>query len=138
MASANLHLLESLYAAWELGDFSSTEWADPEIEWIIADGPTAGRWTGLARMADSFRGMLDAWEEYRLEVEEYRELDDERVLVLAKLAGRGKTSGLELDEMQARGATLFHVRDGKVTRLVYYYDRELALADLGLAPETDS
>jgi hypothetical protein len=92
MASANLDLLESLYAAWELGDFSSTEWADPEIEWIIADGPTAGRWTGLARMADSFRGMLDAWEEYRLEVEEYRELDDERVLVLAKLAGRGKTS----------------------------------------------
>jgi ketosteroid isomerase-like protein len=137
MPSANLNLVRSIYAAWERGDYSSTEWADPEIEFVIADGPDPASWTGLAGMAEGWRGFLTAWEDYHFEAEEYRELDDERVLVLLQLSGRGNTSGLELGQMRAKGANLFHVRGGKVTRLVVYFDRERALADLGLAPEAD-
>ena len=48
-------------------------------------------------------------------------------------AGRGKTSGLELSQIRTQGAHLFHIRDGKVIKLVnYLWDRERALADLGL------
>ena len=89
-------------------------------------------------MAHGVRGWLSAWEDFSIDAQEYRELDDERVLVLARYAGRGKTSGLELGQMHANGATLFHIRDGKVTRHVFYLNRERALADLGLAPEADS
>jgi ketosteroid isomerase-like protein len=135
MASANLELVRSIYAAWEQGDFRSVEWAHPEIELVLVDVPdVSGSWRGLAGMAEGWRGWLGSWEEFRAEVEEYRELDGERVLVLAHWTGRGRTSGLELGQMRTSAATLFHVHDGKVTRIVGYFDRERALADLGVAP----
>ena len=40
--------------------------------------------------------------------------------------------------MQAKGASLFSVREAKMTRLACYFDRERALADSGLAIETDT
>jgi ketosteroid isomerase-like protein len=133
MSQENVDLVRSIYSAWERGDYSSTEWADPEIEFVIADGPEPGSWTGLAGMAEGFRDWLSAWEEYRIEAEEYRRLDGERMLVLVHQSGRGKTSGLELGQMRAKGAGLFHIGGGKVMRLVLYFDREHALADLGLS-----
>jgi len=86
-------------------------------------------------MAESYGEWLSAWEDFRIDAEDYREIDDERVLVLTYYSGRAKTSQGELGPMRAKAATLFHVRDGKVTRLVGYWDREHALSDLGLAPE---
>ena len=46
--------------------------------------------------------------------------------------GRAKTSGVDIEEMYAKGAAMFHVRDGKVTRLALYWEREHALADVGV------
>ena len=132
--SAHLDLVRSIYAANERGEFfrQAPAWAHPEIEWIIADGPTAGSWTGVAGMAESFRNMLGARDDLRLYAEEFRELDDERVLVLHHFVGRGKTSGLDLGKLHTRGASVCQIRDGRLTKIVNYYDRDRAFADLGL------
>jgi hypothetical protein len=84
-------------------------------------------------MAEGWVDMANAWEEPRTVADEYRELDDERVLVLIRRSRRGKTSGLEIGGIVSEGAGLFHLRDAKVTRPVVYFDRERAFADLGLA-----
>jgi ketosteroid isomerase-like protein len=138
VSSENVELVRSILAATERRDYGSAEWADPEIEFVIADGPDPGSRKGVSRMAEGFRDFLSTWEDWRIEAEEYRELDDERVLVLVRRSGRGKRSGLEVGQMRTRGAALFHVRDGRVTRQVVYFDRDRALADLGLAPDTDA
>src|SRR6478672_10753980 len=109
--SENLDLVRSIYAVWEKGDFSSrspapaSEWAHPDIEYVIDDGPAPGRWQGLSAMTEHWRDFLSAWEDFRGDVDEYREVDDERVLVIARFRGRGKTSGLDLRETARREHT---------------------------------
>jgi len=53
-------------------------------------------------------------------VDEYRELDNERVLVLIRWSGRGRTSGFDVSQVGWKGANMFHLRSGKVTSLVNY------------------
>jgi ketosteroid isomerase-like protein len=131
--SENLDLVRSINAEWERGDYSSVEWADPEIEFVIADGPEPGSWTEMAGMVEGMRTVLNVWEDFQGQGEQYRELDGEHILVFVHNSGRGKTSGMEIGQMPTKAANLFHLRDGKVIRLVIYWDRERALADLGLA-----
>jgi hypothetical protein len=38
--------------------------------------------------------------------------------------------------MATKGAVLFHIRRGQVTRIVLYFDRKRALADLGITSES--
>ena len=133
MSQENVEIVQSIFAAWGRGDFRSVEWAHPEITFVVADGPAPGSWSGVAAMAEAWRESLSAFEHLRTEADEYRALDDEQVFVLMHLRGRGKTSGLEVGDIQMKGANLFHLRDGKVTTLVLYWDRQHAHPDVGLA-----
>jgi ketosteroid isomerase-like protein len=128
--SENLDLVRSICAAWERGDYGNDEeWARPDIEWVFADGPAPASGVGFAALAEAWSDWLDAWGALGVGVEEYRELDDGRVLALIQQSVRGRASGVEVRTV---GASVFNVHDGKVTRLVHYSDRRLALADLGL------
>jgi ketosteroid isomerase-like protein len=128
MPSANLDLARSIFASWQRGDFSSVSWADPDMEFVGVDGPEPGSWKGLANIAVGWAGFLGTWVEYRAEAEEYLELDHERVVVLIRGYGLGKTSGLKVAH---EGAVALRFRDGTVTSITIYWERARARAELG-------
>jgi hypothetical protein len=128
----DLDLVRSIYSEWEQGDFRSTDWAHPEIV-LEGTGFDAIQSRGIAEMRRAWRDWMKAWDAYRVEADEFRELDGERILVLMHHGGAGKASGVGIDGMRTAGANLFEIHEGKVTRLVLYWERAHAFADLGLA-----
>ena len=136
LVSSNLDLVKSIYAAWERGDWSSADWADPDIEFTVVGGLDSGSWKGVAAMAEAWATQLRAWQDLRAVPEEFRQLDGDRVLVLMKNEGRGRGSGFDLSEISTKAANVFTVRDGKVVSLSIYPDRSRALGDLGLTEST--
>jgi ketosteroid isomerase-like protein len=125
-------LVRSIYAAWGRGEYRWIDWADPEIEFVNADGPDRGTHVGLAAMAESWRRLLGVWSEFQTEAQEYVELEDGRVLVLAEFGGTALIHGLDIQDGRSKGANIFEIEDGKVRKLTLYWNRNRALADLGL------
>ena len=106
---------------------------DPKCEWLPAiEAEVEGEpvvYLGHDGLRQYFKDVAESFEEYRFDVSECRDLGT-RVLLLGRLSARGRGSGVEL---ASDLAALFHVRDGKVTRFVAYWDRDRALEDLGLS-----
>src|SRR2546423_10612537 len=104
--SENLELVRSILAEWERGDYSSTEWADPKVEFVLTGGIDPSTSIGLQAMGEAWRGWLSEWDGFRSMAEEFRELDEERVLVLTRNSGRGRRSGVQLRRPAAGGNLL--------------------------------
>src|SRR5690242_17961243 len=126
--SENLDLVRSIYADWERGDWSRSDWIDPQMELVSRDGIDPQVLAGRDAIRGGWREFLSTWSGYSVVAEEFRELSRGRVLVLLHATGHGKASGVEL--RGSRGVNVFEITDGRVTRLILYYDRDRALADL--------
>src|SRR3974390_2554915 len=100
--SENLDLVRSIFADWERRDFSSAPWADPDMEMQTIGAPGDVDAVDPAERANSLRDFLSMWDDYCVEAESLRELEDGRVLVLIREHGRGKSSGLDLEQVGGR------------------------------------
>jgi hypothetical protein len=129
MNGGNLEVVRSIYAGWARGDFGSVHWAHPDIEFVYVGGPEPTEARGIEEMASVWREWLRDWEGFRAEPVEYRVIDERRILVLVRNAGRGRRSGLEFRERSV--GNYFELDDGLVTKLIVYLDGARALADLG-------
>jgi ketosteroid isomerase-like protein len=75
-----------------------------------------------------FAELDSVWEEFQVIGEELHDLGD-RVLVLMRIEGRGRGSGVRV---VGRQAFISDFRDGKTARVRSYLDRAEALRDAGL------
>ena len=71
----------------------------------------------------------EAWEEYRVLAEEFRDLDN-RVVMLGRIEGRGRGSRAWIDSPTG---TIFEFLNGKMSRVRTYLDHGEALQAAGLA-----
>ena len=80
-------------------------------------------------MESYFREVEETWEGYRLQIDEFRDLD-ERVLALGRIEARGRGSGLQV---KTPWACIFDFRDGKMSSARAYLVHAEALHAAGLS-----
>jgi ketosteroid isomerase-like protein len=107
---------------------SFLELLDPEIVWDNrAVWPDGSRYHGLDEVRREGRRWLGTWEEYRFTAEEFLDAGD-WVLVALHVQGRGKGSGVEVDQHFVEA---WRMRDGKAIEHCAYRTREEALKAAG-------
>jgi ketosteroid isomerase-like protein len=85
---------------------------------------------GLQGMHDMLRDIGEAWEVFTNRAEQVLDAGG-RIVSIETLRGRGRASKVEVD---AKGAIIWSLRDGRIVEIVIYTDVQQALADAGLAP----
>ena len=132
MSQQNVDRLRRAYDHFiRRGDFDY-DLLDPEIEW---HGPK--EFPDLAEPHyghDGVRSYLakinEALEDYRMTPEEFIDVDATRVLVFSREGGRGRGSQAAVETHPT--AHLWTIRDGKAVRMQSYWERDEALAAVGL------
>jgi ketosteroid isomerase-like protein len=124
--SENVEIVKRIFDAWGRGDFTSTDWADPEIEFTIP-GPDVDVHRGVEAMGRAWRDWLGVFHEVSIVGQEFRAVGD-KVVVSQVFRGKGKGSGVPIDELP--GGAVLTLRDGKVTRFEGHTTFEGALASL--------
>lgn len=130
MSSENVEAVRRISDAWARGDFSSAEWADPEID-FRTQFMASETHHGIKAAAREWGGWLHTFEDFRSEALEFFDVGDQ-VVTFNRFSGSGKSSGVPLSEIP--GAARFVLRDGKVVELELYTDRKQALRDAGIEP----
>jgi uncharacterized protein len=133
MSETNLEVARRGYEAFARGDFGwiASQMA-PEIVWHDASEiPGSRRRAGIDEVRAFLESFPRIWDQPRFEPEELRQEGD-TVVALVRFTGRGRNSGAEVSRELAH---LFEFSDGKVVRVVTYFDREQALLALAEAAE---
>jgi ketosteroid isomerase-like protein len=105
-------------------------WAEDVTLEVHSDvGPFGGKVEGKAAVARWFGDWYREFDpDYRFDVEELRDFGD-RVFVVARHHGRGRQSGVKLEQSTT---FVFTLHEGKVRRMELWPDRMHALEAAGL------
>jgi ketosteroid isomerase-like protein len=118
------------YEAFDRGELD-TDFFAPDFVLHQASSvvDTAGVFHGREAVRDVMREMEDAFEELRVEAEEFIGAPNGEVVVFVRMRGRGRGSGVEVDNLIAHVWTF---RDEQAVRLVVYEEPREALQAVGL------
>jgi len=132
MSQENIALVRRLNDVYNARGFAENpDVLDAEFVWDMSrmEIPESASYAG----ADGIRRFFESWGEgfasEHVEAEEIVDAGD-RVVVMIHHSGRGRTSGIEVDQ---RYAMVWTIRDGRATRMEMYPTRAEALKAVRLA-----
>jgi ketosteroid isomerase-like protein len=130
MSEENVEIVRRHIEAYLAGDNEAALAAyDPEVEFDVSIRPEGHVYRGPDGIVEAVRTWTGTWEDYKIEVEEIIDAG-ENVLVVDRQTGRGKGSGVPLDQQTF---WVYSLRDGKIVRVVWLPTREEALKAAGLS-----
>jgi ketosteroid isomerase-like protein len=106
--------------------------AEAVMDWTASRAPYSGIYRGQDEILAFWRIFAEAWEEWSVELKEVIEIDPETILCVTLVRARGKGSQIPIE---ARGAGVWSLRDGKVTRATLYQSKAEALNAVGLSEQ---
>jgi ketosteroid isomerase-like protein len=133
MSQQNVELVRKLLERWERGDLATADAFYPQVEFIQsgAEGVhLSGQWRGIDELWGVVRDIVRMLDDYRIVGEEFIDLGDERVFVLARDRAIGRASGAPIEH---ETAFVFTLRDGLIVRWEAYWNRDEGRKAAGLA-----
>lgn len=138
MSREAVEFLRAGTAAFVSGDAeASIELLHPDVEWHgTVGGLDEGRvWRGREEVVRNFAEYREDWERLEMHAERFIDAGGDDVVVFYREVAKGRESGIV---METETATINTVRDGKLVRVRPFLDREQALREAGLAPDTNA
>jgi ketosteroid isomerase-like protein len=131
MSLENVKIVKQVFDAYNRRDLPGMEAlhdSDVELDWSASRGFVAGVYRGFGEFLRFWTAYFAAFEEIAAEPERFIDAG-ESVIVPNVVHMRGR-DGIEVT---ARSTLVFTLRDGKVTRICLYQERDEALKAVGLA-----
>ena|SRR5436309_14138061 len=124
----NVEMIESLWDAFGRGDLEKVIAAVAETGEVVFPGsvPWGGSYTGPEGFRAAMEDIRGRFGDFKAKPEMILGADDDHVIVVANLQGRGKSGRLD-----ARVVWLYRVRDGKIVRAEAFPDTAAVLEALG-------
>jgi ketosteroid isomerase-like protein len=126
-------LVQRFHDAWSAEDVDAVlECIHPEMEfdWSESTAPFRGIYQAHEGMRRYWNDLHEAWDWFRPDIDAVIDCGDGRLVTPTTVRGRARASGIELE---AHGAMLWVVRDGKIVRGKLFQRTEQALASAGHA-----
>jgi ketosteroid isomerase-like protein len=125
VADSRTALLHEVYDEWSRGEFFGRgDFYCDDVEMTFSEQyPEPQTHRGLREIAEMQITWLRAWDDYTVSAEQIEAVGDQ-VVVRNRIRGRGKGSGIEIDD---HNALVFSFRDGRIARMLLYRDFESAV-----------
>ena len=132
MSRSNEDVARAAYDAWsraDLDEFVESFSEDVEVHPFLGRGLVASTYRGHDGLRSWFADANEPWERLDVAPEEFKHLDDGRLVIFVRARGEGSGSRALVE---ARIVHVASFRGGKIARLDSYADRETAVQSLGL------